>query len=206
LSAQSERPPEACAARASPAVASARRVIFDDRGVLEGARFVASPNADDRPDGEAPGLIVVHGISLPPREFGSDAVERLFTNRLDFAAHPYYASLAGLTVSSHLFVRRSGEIIQFVPCARRAWHAGVSSWRGRERCNDYSVGIELEGADDVPYLEAQYLQLARLVAALRCRYPIADVVGHEDIAPGRKSDPGSAFDWAHLRDRLDSYA
>jgi len=182
------------------------RVIFDDRGLCGGTRFIASPNADDRPDGEVPSLVVVHGISLPPREFGSDAVERLFTNRLDCAAHPYYAALEGLAVSSHLFVRRGGEIVQFVPCTRRAWHAGASSWRGRDRCNDYSVGIELEGADDLPYLEAQYVQLARLVAALRRRYPIVDVVGHEHIAPGRKSDPGPAFDWMHFRELLDSRA
>jgi AmpD protein len=179
-------------------------VIVDGNGVLAGARFVASPNADERPGAEAPSLVVIHGISLPPREFGSDAVERLFTRRLDCAAHPYYAALEGLDVSSHLFVRRSGEVVQFVPCARRAWHAGASTWRGRERCNDYSVGIELEGADDVPYLEAQYLQLARVVAAIRERYPIVDVVGHEDIAPGRKTDPGPAFDWAHFRERLRS--
>ena len=163
-----------------------------------------SPNADDRPSGEVVRLLVIHGISLPPGEFGSDAVERLFTNRLDCDAHSYFAVLAGLAVSSHFFLRRSGEIVQFVPCARRAWHAGVSSWRGRQRCNDYSVGIELEGADDVPYLEAQYLQLARLVAALRERYPIEDVVGHSDIAPGRKSDPGPAFDWTHLHEKLAS--
>ena len=177
-------------------------VSFDEEGLLAGVRFVASPNADERPGGELPSLIVIHGISLPPREFGSDAVERLFTNRLDCASHPYYTALAGLSVSTHLFVRRSGEVIQFVPCFRRAWHAGVSSWRGRERCNDYSVGIELEGADELPYLEAQYQQTVRLIAALRHRYPIDDIVGHADISPGRKSDPGPAFDWTYLRARL----
>ncbi|MCU0804023.1 MAG: 1,6-anhydro-N-acetylmuramyl-L-alanine amidase AmpD [Burkholderiales bacterium] len=181
-------------------------LILDEQGVLAGARFVPSPNADARPEGETPSLVVVHGISLPPREFGSDAVERLFTNRIDPAAHPYFGQLAGLAVSSHFFVRRSGEIVQFVPCALRAWHAGVSVWRGRERCNDFSVGVELEGADDVAYLESQYLQIARVVDALRHRYPIADVVGHEHIAPGRKSDPGPAFDWLHFRAHLDSRA
>lgn len=175
----------------------------DDAGLLSGVRFVPSPNADERPSGEAPSLVVVHAISLPPRCFGSDAVERLFTNRLDPAAHPYFAALAGLRVSAHFFIRRGGEIIQFVPVTRRAWHAGESRWRGRTRCNDFSVGVELEGADDVPYLEAQYLSLARVVAAVRRRYDIAEIVGHCDIAPGRKTDPGPAFDWPKLAGLLE---
>ncbi|MCX7892380.1 MAG: 1,6-anhydro-N-acetylmuramyl-L-alanine amidase AmpD [Burkholderiales bacterium] len=175
---------------------------IDAQGLLAGARFVPSPNADERPAGEAPSLVVVHGISLPPRCFGSDAVERLFTNRLDTATHPDFAALAGLEVSAHLFIRRGGEIVQFVATGRRAWHAGDSFWRGRARCNDFSVGVELEGADDVPYLEAQYLALARVVAALGRRYRIAEIVGHSDIAPARKTDPGEAFDWRHFRERL----
>ena len=177
-------------------------MTIDDQGVLVGARSINSPNADERPPGETPRLVVVHAMSLPPGDFGSDAIERLFINRLDCCAHPFFESLAGLKVSAHFVVRRGGEVVQFVPCTKRAWHAGVSAWRGRARCNDFSVGIELEGADDVPYLEAQYRQLARLAAALRARYPIEDVVGHSDIAPGRKTDPGPAFDWAHFRERL----
>jgi AmpD protein len=168
-------------------------------GLLRGVRFVASPNADDRPAGSRVTLLVVHGISLPPGTFGGDEVERLFTNTLDCAAHPSYEPLRGLRVSAHFFIRRTGELIQFVPCGRRAWHAGVSSWLGRSRCNDFSIGVELEGTDQRPYAARQYQRLARLVVAVRRRYPITDVVGHSDVAPGRKTDPGPAFDWGHLR-------
>ncbi|MGE5088713.1 MAG: 1,6-anhydro-N-acetylmuramyl-L-alanine amidase AmpD [Candidatus Levyibacteriota bacterium] len=171
---------------------------MDADGVANLATQVPSPNCDPRPDGCAVALIVVHGISLPPGEFGGDAILQLFTNRLDPAAHPYYAATANLRVSAHFLVRRDGALLQFVPCARRAWHAGTSSWRGRERCNDYSIGIELEGTDTAPYAGAQYAMLARLVKALRRRYPIEDVTGHSDIAPGRKTDPGPAFDWERL--------
>jgi N-acetyl-anhydromuramoyl-L-alanine amidase len=146
-------------------------------------------------------LVVVHGISLPPGQFGGDAIARLFTNRLDPRAHPYFAGIADLRVSAHFLIRRGGELVQFVGCNNRAWHAGASSWKGRERCNDYSIGIELEGTDDTAYAAAQYTMLARLVRALRRTYPIVDLVGHSDIAPARKSDPGPAFDWARL-DRL----
>jgi N-acetyl-anhydromuramoyl-L-alanine amidase len=174
----------------------------DDEGVLEGAEQVPSPNCDERPEGADVALLVVHNISLPPGEFGGDGAVRLFTNTLDFSAHPYYETLRDLKVSSHFLIRRSGELIQLVPCAKRAWHAGASIWRGRERCNDFSVGAELEGADDQAYADAQYACLARLLLALRGRYPIADVVGHSDIAPGRKTDPGPAFDWGHFRESL----
>lgn len=160
---------------------------------------VCSPNCDARPQATPVTLIVVHGISLPPGQFGGDAVERLFTNRLDPAAHPYYATIAGLRVSTHFLVRRDAALLQFVPCTQRAWHAGESAWRGRSRCNDFSIGIELEGTDESPYATAQYRLLARLVRALRRHYPIEEVVGHSDIAPGRKTDPGPAFDWARLR-------
>jgi AmpD protein len=175
---------------------------LDAEGRLPGVRFVASPNCDARPDAESITLIVLHGISLPPGEFGGDGVERLFTNSLDANAHPYYAQIVALRVSAHFVVRRRGEIVQFVPCAQRAWHAGASSWRGRERCNDFSVGIELEGADDVPYTAAQYRASAKLAAAIARRYPIAEVVGHSDVAPGRKTDPGPAFDWLRFRAEL----
>jgi len=143
-------------------------------------------------------MIVVHGISLPPGEFGGDAIERLFTNRLDPGAHPGFAAIAPLRVSAHFLIRRDGALVQFVPCGRRAWHAGESAWGDRVRCNDFSIGIELEGSDDVAYAPAQYAMLGRLIRALRRRYPIADVVGHSDIAAGRKTDPGAAFDWKRL--------
>jgi len=171
---------------------------IDGAGRVNPARWVPSPNCDARPPGADVTLLVVHGISLPPGEFGGDSIERLFTNRLDPTAHPYFATIATLRVSSHFLIRRDGELVQFVGCDERAWHAGVSSWRGRERCNDFSIGIELEGTDDTPYEPAQYAKLAQLAKALVPRYPIVDVAGHSDIAPGRKTDPGHAFDWGRL--------
>ena len=161
-----------------------------------------SPNQDERPAGVVPCLIVVHAISLPPEQFGGPGVVQLFTNTLDPAAHPYYAEIHHLRVSAHYFIRRDGEVISFVDPVRRAWHAGVSVWQGRERCNDFSIGIELEGSDHQPFEAVQYRQLARLVAALRQRYPIEAVVGHSDIAPGRKTDPGPYFDWALFERQL----
>ena len=177
-----------------------------DTGVLPDAVQIPSPNWDLRPAGEAPSLLVIHNISLPPGEFGGDAIVRLFTNTLDFDEHPYYETLRQLRVSSHFLIRRDGELIQFVPCACRAWHAGASSWNGRERCNDFSIGVELEGVDEIPYTEAQYRRLADLTATLRLRYPITDIVGHADIAPDRKTDPGQAFDWTHYRSLLERSA
>ena len=175
------------------------RLAIDAGGRARPARWIPSPNHDARPVGTAPSLIVVHGISLPPGAFGGDGVIELFTNRLDATAHPYYATVATLRVSAHFFIRRDGELVQFVRCADRAWHAGVSTWRGRPRCNDFSVGVELEGTDDSPYTAAQYRRLASLARALARRYPgIAELAGHSDVAPGRKSDPGPAFDWARL--------
>jgi AmpD protein len=181
---------------------AARFAIDTDRGLLELARQEPSPNCDERPPGIAPDLIVVHGISLPPGEFGGPWIDQLFTNVLLPDAHPYFAGVAGLRVSAHLLIRRSGEVVQYVPFQRRAWHAGVSSWAGRERCNDFSIGIELEGADHSPYESTQYAMLARVIAVLCRSYPQLTpdrVVGHSDIAPGRKSDPGPAFDWPRLR-------
>lgn len=171
---------------------------LDADGWLDSARHVRSPNHDARPEGMAVELVVVHNISLPPGEFGGPGVEQLFTNRLDPAAHPYYAGIAHLRVSAHFFIRRDGELIQFVPCGARAWHAGASRWRGRERCNDFSLGIELEGADDQPFTDAQYEKLNQVLALLRASYPIAAVTGHADIAPGRKTDPGPGFDWTRI--------
>jgi len=172
---------------------------FDRRGWLDGARRVRSPNADARPPGADVSLVVIHGISLPPGRFGGDAILRLFTNRLDAGEHPYYETIAGLRVSSHFLIRRDGTLVQFVPCGRRAWHAGASRWKGRERCNDFSIGIELEGTDDRPYTGKQYRRLAALVRRIRARWPSVDLAGHSDVAPGRKTDPGPAFDWARLR-------
>jgi len=173
-------------------------VKLTEDGRVEGVRFLASPNADGRPPGEAITLLVVHNISLPPGAFGGDAVHRLFTNALDPSEDPYFAALAATRVSAHFLVRRSGEIVQFVPCASRAWHAGVSHWEGRERCNDFSIGVELEGTDVVPYHYAQYRALATLISVCRAAYPLGAIVGHCDIAPGRKTDPGPAFDWTLL--------
>ncbi|HTS54497.1 MAG TPA: 1,6-anhydro-N-acetylmuramyl-L-alanine amidase AmpD [Burkholderiales bacterium] len=172
---------------------------FDAEGRLLRASQITSPNQDERPEGVAVSLLVVHNISLPPGEFGGPGVVDLFLNRLDSSAHPYYLGLQGLRVSSHFFIRRDGELIQLVPCQRRAWHAGVSRWRGRECCNDFSIGIELEGSDSVAYTDAQYVELAQLTRELRARYPIEDIAGHCDIAPQRKSDPGPFFDWARYR-------
>ena len=171
----------------------------DVSGLVEGARYLLSPNWDERPPGTRIELIVVHAISLPPGEFGGRAIDQLFLNTLDTAAHPYYATLVGLRVSAHFVIRRTGELTQFVPCVRRAWHAGLSQWRGRVACNDFSVGIELEGCDDQPFEPVQYSLLGELTKALEAAYPIADIVGHSDIAPGRKTDPGPHFDWALYR-------
>ena len=177
-------------------------MIIAADGCADTARYLASANCDERPPGEAITLLVIHSISLPPGEFGGDAIVRLFTNELDCSTHPYYRTLAGLRVSAHFLIRRAGELLKFVPCTRRAWHAGASSWGDRSGCNDFSVGIELEGADTVPYTEPQYRVLAELTRALQSVYPLADVVGHCDIAPGRKTDPGPNFDWPRLRDSI----
>jgi N-acetyl-anhydromuramoyl-L-alanine amidase len=167
-----------------------------------GAARRHSPNFGPRPAGAAVELVVVHSISLPPGVYGGDAIERLFANRLDPAGHPYFEQLRGLQVSAHLLVRRDGQVLQFVSCDDRAWHAGASCWAGRDNCNDWSVGVELEGVEGETFEAAQYEALARILRALARRYPVAQVVGHEHIAPGRKGDPGAAFDWGGLRRRL----
>ena len=169
-------------------------------GWWSGARRVDSPNHGPRPAGEAVTLAIIHSISLPPGEYGGDAIERLFSNDLDWDAHPYYGQIRGLQVSAHFLVRRDGELLQFVATDRRAWHAGRSSWRGRPECNDYSIGIELEGLEGARFEEAQYARLAGLLLALARHHPVSEVVGHEHVAPGRKSDPGPGFDWGRLRD------
>jgi AmpD protein len=167
---------------------------IDTHGLLSGCEYIPSPNCDDRP-ADMIELLVIHNISLPPDEFGGDDVQRLFTNTLDVTAHPYYPTIAGLKVSAHFFVRRDGQIVQFVPCWKRAWHAGESCWQGASRCNDFSIGIELEGSDVVPFTDAQYAALSRLTCSLRAAYPIRGIAGHSDIAPQRKTDPGPCFDW-----------
>lgn len=164
-------------------------------GLVAGARYLASPNCDSRPAGQAVSLLVVHSISLPPGQYGGDQIERLFTNRLDPSEHPYFAEIAGVRVSAHLLLRRNGDAVQFVPLHMRAWHAGESIWRGQARCNDFSVGVELEGGGDDDYTEAQYARLIELTRALRAALPLREFAGHSDIAPGRKTDPGDRFDW-----------
>ena len=172
------------------------------QGWWTAAQPVPSPNHGPRPEGMAIDLVVLHSISLPPGVYGGDAIERLFTNTLDWAAHPCFEALRGLEVSAHFVIRRDGALMQFVDCDRRAWHAGRSCWQGREGCNDYSVGIELEGLEGERFELAQYARLEQLLRALMRRYPIQAVVGHEHVAPGRKADPGPGFDWPGLQARL----
>jgi AmpD protein len=174
-------------------------------GLIRPAEQSPSPNQDDRPDDREPDLVIIHGISLPPGEFGGPYVEQLFTNRLDWDEHPYFAEIRGLKVSSHLFIRRGGGLIQFVPFNRRAWHAGASCYRERQDCNDFSIGIELEGEDETPYADPQYNTLIRVISALQTTYTslcARRIVGHCDVSPDRKSDPGPAFDWLRLYDGL----
>jgi AmpD protein len=171
---------------------------LEREAALSGALPVASPNFDERPPETEVSLIVVHAISLPPSCFGGDAVLRFFTNRLDPDEHPYFAGISRMRVSSHFFIRRDGFLIQFVSCAHRAWHAGRSTWQGRARCNDFSIGIELEGCDELPFENAQYDRLDALTRFILSRYPIDAIAGHADISPGRKTDPGAFFDWERL--------
>jgi len=176
-------------------------------GLIRPATQCPSPNQDERPEGTEPELVIIHGISLPPGEFGGPYIESLFTNCLDCTAHPYFTEIEGMQVSSHLLVRRDGELIQFVPFERRAWHAGLSQFRGRSCCNDYSIGIELEGTDDTPYTDEQYKQLVAVIQAIIATYPKISarrIAGHCDVAPGRKTDPGPAFNWLRLYDGLRS--
>jgi N-acetyl-anhydromuramoyl-L-alanine amidase len=174
------------------------KTMIDKKGFLKKAVQVASPNFDSRPDNSVIDMIVIHNISLPPNEYGGSGVIELFTNQLNPNEHPYYAEIHTRKVSSHFFIRRDGEVIQFVSCLYRAWHAGVSVWQGRERCNDFSIGIELEGSDFEAFEPKQYQALIAIVKLLKKAYPIQHIVGHSDIAPGRKTDPGSYFDWGQL--------
>jgi AmpD protein len=184
-------------------------IVDPDTGWIHGVRRVASPNHDERTAGAALDLIVVHGISLPPGEFGNGWIDRFFCNDLPADVHPFFATIHGSTVSAHVLIARNGALTQYVPFQRRAWHAGKSEYCGRSACNDFSVGIELEGTDDVAYASMQYRALAELIVALRRAYPSlarAEIVGHSDIAPGRKSDPGPAFDWRELERELERAA
>ncbi len=175
---------------------------LDERGLLRGVSFIPSPNFDERPEGISIDLIVIHNISLPPGEYGGNGVVELFTNSLVESEHPYYTGIAGLRVSSHFFVRRNGEIVQFVPTTQRAWHAGISSFRGREKCNDFSIGIELEGSDFSPFSEEQYDSLKALTLSILEKHPQCSLAGHAEISPGRKTDPGPFFDWNRYRSSI----
>jgi N-acetyl-anhydromuramoyl-L-alanine amidase len=186
-------------------VSAALPKIDSGTGLLTGVRQVLSPHFDERPAGVEPALLVVHGISLPPGEFGGPWIDRLFTGTLPADVHPAFRERATLRVSAHVLIRRDGELVQYVPFGQRAWHAGKSSWQGRESCNDFSIGVELEGTDQTPYADAQYQALAALTAALLATYPTLSaqaIAGHSDIAPGRKTDPGPTFDWTRLRTLL----
>ncbi|MFP8965974.1 1,6-anhydro-N-acetylmuramyl-L-alanine amidase AmpD [Pokkaliibacter sp. CJK22405] len=180
---------------------------FDEQGWWSGAQKIPSPNHNERPEGTA-GLVdvlVIHNISLPPGRFGSEHITQLFTNTLDAKEHPFFADIAHLKVAAHFLIRRNGQVIQYVPCDKRAWHAGVSRFDGREGCNDFSIGIELEGTDALPFTDPQYLALESLTRAIQARYPAITqerITGHSDIAPGRKTDPGPCFDWQRYFQRL----
>ena len=168
-------------------------------GICHAAHYIASPNVDARPSNTEISLLVIHNISLPPNQYGGNGVIELFTNQLRAEAHPFYAEIAHLKVSTHFFIRRDGSLLQFASCNDRAWHAGVSTWQGRERCNDFSIGIELEGSDFEAFEPLQYATLQALIASLKARYPIQAVTGHADIAPNRKTDPGPYFEWSRIK-------
>ena len=168
-------------------------------GICHAAHYIASPNVDARPSNTEISLLVIHNISLPPNQYGGNGVIELFTNQLRAEEHPYYAEIAHLKVSTHFFIRRDGSLLQFASCNDRAWHTGVSTWQGRERCNDFSIGIELEGSDFEAFEPLQYATLQALIASLKARYPIQAVTGHADIAPNRKTDPGPYFEWSRIK-------
>jgi AmpD protein len=176
-----------------------KRISVSTEGWVHAARQILSPNQDARPENTAIELLVIHNISLPPSQYGGDGVVQLFTNCLDPAEHPYYREIYQRKVSAHFFIRRDGTLMQFVACLQRAWHAGVSSWQGRDNCNDFSIGIELEGSDFEAFEPKQYEALNQLIEALENTYPITGIVGHSDIAPGRKTDPGDFFDWNQIK-------
>lgn len=176
-----------------------KNLQINQNGICEQAMLIASPNVDMRPSQEDISLIVIHNISLPPSQYGGNGVVELFTNKLNPNEHPYYADIAHLKVSSHFFIRRDGQLLQFASCNDRAWHAGVSSWEGRQRCNDFSIGIELEGSDFEAFETSQYETLQALIASIKNCYPIKGLAGHSEIAPDRKTDPGPYFDWERIK-------
>ena len=176
-----------------------KNIQINSNGICSEAKFIASPNIDARPNPEDISLIVIHNISLPPNQYGGNGVIELFTNQLNPDEHPYYAEIGHLKVSSHFFIRRDGELIQFASCNDRAWHAGTSNWQGRERCNDFSIGIELEGSDFEAFEPMQYETLESLITSIKTRYPIEAITGHSDISPGRKTDPGPYFNWSRIK-------
>lgn len=182
--------------------AAARAIDVGSEGWLDSARRVASPNCDDRPPATVIDTLIVHSISLPPERYEGDAIQRLFTNHLDLAAHPYFERLRDVRVSAHFLLRRRGELLQFVSCEQRAWHAGASRLLVRERCNDFSIGIEMEGSSERRFTRTQYRRLNTLIAVLGRRYPLRYIAGHSDVAPGRKDDPGPFFDWTELAPSL----
>lgn len=176
-------------------------MLETETNILTTASFLTSPHCDDRPSSTPIDMIVIHNISLPPSEFGGTWIEEFFCGKLDASKHPYFATISHLRVSAHLLIKRNGSLVQFVPFEKRAWHAGQSSFEGRSNCNDFSIGIELEGTDDMPFEAIQYEQLIAIVQLLQKRYPLIlrnRIVGHSDIAPGRKTDPGPFFDWSKL--------
>ena len=175
-----------------------QNIQINSDGICSEAKFIASPNIDARPNAEDISLIVIHNI-LPPKQYGGNGVIDLFSNQLNPDEHPYYAEIAPLKVSSHFFIRRDGELIQFASCNDRAWHAGASNWQGRERCNDFSIGIELEGSDFEAFEPMQYETLESLITSIKTRYPIEAITGHSDISPGRKTDPGPYFNWSRIK-------
>jgi len=187
---------------ARPSLTRATRWQIDQDGWLPAAHRLDSPNFDTRPEGITPHLLVIHAISLPPDTFGTSHIDALFTNTLDPNADPYFATIQHLKVSAHFLIRRNGELMQYVSTQQRAWHAGISIWQGKERCNDFSIGIELEGCDSIPFEGLQYPILVQLTRALWARYPFEAIVGHEHVAPGRKTDPGPYFDWTRYRSLL----
>jgi AmpD protein len=184
-----------------PKISVMKTHLINEAGLAHHAQWIASPNFDARPQAEIC-LIVIHNISLPPSQYGGNGIIELFTNQLNPTEHPYYAEIYTQKVSSHFLIRRDGALIQFVSCLERAWHAGVSNWQGRERCNDFSVGIELEGSDFDAFEPTQYQTLKKLIAGISDAYPIQAIVGHSDIAPGRKTDPGPFFNWQAIANEL----
>ena len=179
-------------------ITNSKEMIINAEGFIKDIKHILSPNHDSRPKDSVINLLVIHNISLPPDQYGGDYIEHFFTNQLNSSIDPYFQKIKNIKVSSHFVINREGNLIQYVSCKNRAWHAGVSEWNGKKNCNDYSIGIELEGSDHIEYTESQYEKLNQLIDCLKSHYAIEDIVGHSDIAPGRKTDPGTSFDWKKI--------